>query len=679
MKKSCLFFFVIIVLHSSHAQRKDQALLDSLLPALANAKDDTTKLKLFGDIIWVHVNYKPVEGLKYEKEALDLSEKINWERGTASLKDAIGRLHWRLGNFSAALKNHFEALAIHLHTGDKRAEAHILLAIGQDYLDDGKYDSAKTYLSKALKVSEAAGDKINMLKTYDILVYLYEIQGNITEATKISYLYLKTTEQLGDKSRMAYAATKLAGNFEKLGNYDDAIKYFKISLQLKKESSVKMEEISVTTSIGDTYTAAGNFSEALKYYSTALRLADDIKDVSMSARVHRGLGALYRAQGNYSKALDHYLVAADGYKAIGNKQQLVNLYSQMGIAYTHLTKYDQARKSLDDAMALYKDLNGKVSMVDYYNGRQLLNRATGQWKQAFKDYEKYNVIKDSAFNKETLKKLVAAQMQYEAEKKEAIQKAEQEKKDIQSREELRRRNNMLYGAFGIVAIVLLFSIVVYRQRNKIANEKKRSDQLLADKELLLREIHHRVKNNLEVVSSLLALQSAQIDDPNTKEAMQDGQNRVHSIGIVHQKLYQGENLGSIEMKDYFVNLSDSILDSFGAEGRVNVEFAMETLNVDIDTAVPLGLIVNELLTNTLKYAFPNSQKGSVRIKLEKQTGGILHLEVSDNGIGKSGVTHGTGFGGQLISLLTRQLNGSMKEEIKNGTHIFFDFKLDKVA
>ena len=153
--------------------------------------------------------------------------------------------------------------------------------------------------------------------------------------------------------------------------------------------------------------------------------------------------------------------------------------------------------------------------------------------------------------------------------------------------------------------------------------------------------------------------------------MQEGQNRVHSIGIVHQKLYQGENLGAIEMKDYFVNLSESILDSFGAEGRVNIELAMEKLNVDIDTAVPLGLIVNELLTNTLKYAFPDNQNGSVRIKLEKQTGGILHLEVSDNGIGKSGITHGTGFGGQLISLLTRQLNGSMKEEINNGTRVSF--------
>lgn len=201
----------------------------------------------------------------------------------------------------------------------------------------------------------------------------------------------------------------------------------------------------------------------------------------------------------------------------------------------------------------------------------------------------------------------------------------------------------------------------------------------AENELLLKEIHHRVKNNLEVVSSLLALQSHQIDDPNTKEAMLASQNRVHSIGIVHQKLYQGENLGSIEMKDYFINLSESILDSFNAHERVQVECAMSNLNVDIDTAVPLGLIVNELLTNTIKYAFPGGRSGKVQITLEQAASGNLQLLVSDNGVGKGDTINGTGFGGQLISLLTRQLGGTMKEDNNNGTHLFFEFKSTKAA
>ena len=134
------------------------------------------------------------------------------------------------------------------------------------------------------------------------------------------------------------------------------------------------------------------------------------------------------------------------------------------------------------------------------------------------------------------------------------------------------------------------------------------------------------------------------------------------------------------MKDYLLNLSESILDSFGATGKINLELAMEHLNLDIDTAVPLGLIINELITNTVKYAFPNNQNGTLTIKLEKQLEkNMLHLVVSDNGVGKSGNIQGTGFGGQLISLLTNQLNGTMTEENHDGTTVIFDFKMKKVA
>ena len=184
-----------------------------------------------------------------------------------------------------------------------------------------------------------------------------------------------------------------------------------------------------------------------------------------------------------------------------------------------------------------------------------------------------------------------------------------------------------------------------------------------------------------MVKSLIALQAAQIEDPTTKDAMIASQNRVQSMGIIHQKLYQGKNLGSIEMKDYFINLSEGILDSFNAEDRVKIECAMDNLELDVDTAVPIGLIVNELLTNALKYAFPQDQRGVINIRLEKNREHHLKLEVRDNGIGKTaGVAPtGTGFGSQLIELLTLQLNGKMRENGESGTHVEFDFVIQKSA
>jgi two-component sensor histidine kinase len=153
------------------------------------------------------------------------------------------------------------------------------------------------------------------------------------------------------------------------------------------------------------------------------------------------------------------------------------------------------------------------------------------------------------------------------------------------------------------------------------------------------------------------------------------------MGIIHQKLYQGDNLGSIEMKDYFLNLGEGILDTFNADDKVKIECAMDNLELDVDTAVPIGLIVNELLTNALKYAFPENAAGNILISLSKSNPETLTLKVSDNGIGKTvGLApKGTGFGSQLIQLLTQQLNGEMTEDSQDGTSVLFHFKLNTAA
>jgi two-component sensor histidine kinase len=202
------------------------------------------------------------------------------------------------------------------------------------------------------------------------------------------------------------------------------------------------------------------------------------------------------------------------------------------------------------------------------------------------------------------------------------------------------------------------------------------DKKNAENELLLKEIHHRVKNNLEVVSSLLALQSAKMDDPNMQEAMLASQNRVQSMGILHQKLYQSEHLAFIEMKNYFQNLCENILDSYNETNRIKVDIEMNEIELDVDTAVPVGLIVNELLTNSLKYAFPDGQLGQIKLSLKNLDKDNFQLKISDNGIGKMPnlKAKGTGFGSQLVSLLTRQIEGEIVEHNHNGTEISIAFK-----
>ena len=225
----------------------------------------------------------------------------------------------------------------------------------------------------------------------------------------------------------------------------------------------------------------------------------------------------------------------------------------------------------------------------------------------------------------------------------------------------------------LLLLLLLLFITFYNNRKKSRLLTKQN----IEKEFLLKEIHHRVKNNLGIVSSLLELQADKIKDTNVKLAMQESQNRVYSISMIHQKLYQGENISSIEMKDYFKNLGSHILDSFAAKDRVKIKCPMKSIELDVDTAVPLGLIVNELFTNSLKHAFPKNIKGEISIILDRSDEYNYKLEVKDNGVGQNKEIKykDFGFGIQLIELLVDQLGGKMQKYTENGFYVTIDFKV----
>jgi two-component sensor histidine kinase len=176
------------------------------------------------------------------------------------------------------------------------------------------------------------------------------------------------------------------------------------------------------------------------------------------------------------------------------------------------------------------------------------------------------------------------------------------------------------------------------------------------------------------------LQAAQIDHPSAQAVMQASQNRVQSMGIIHQKLYQKGNLAAIEMKDYFQNLGENILDTFNAADRISIQCTMQPIELDVDTAVPIGLIANELLTNALKYAFALNGQGEIKISLSPSGNADEYIfEVADNGIGKpeSITPKGTGFGTELVNLLVKQLDGKLTVNSNNGTHITIHLKYSK--
>ena len=200
---------------------------------------------------------------------------------------------------------------------------------------------------------------------------------------------------------------------------------------------------------------------------------------------------------------------------------------------------------------------------------------------------------------------------------------------------------------------------------------------LKEKDTLLREIHHRVKNNLQVISSLLSLQTYKTTDEKAIEALKEGQSRVQSMSLIHQNLYNEDNLTGIEMKPYLEKLIHNLIVTYNISiDKVDFQTQIESLNLDIDTVVPLGLIINELISNALKYAFPNESKGLIHVTLEEKDN-LLILIVKDNGVGGinlNTVNSNGGFGFDMIRAFADNLDAEIDIINEGGTCVTLKIK-----
>ena len=201
-------------------------------------------------------------------------------------------------------------------------------------------------------------------------------------------------------------------------------------------------------------------------------------------------------------------------------------------------------------------------------------------------------------------------------------------------------------------------------------------ELLSEKDVLMKEIHHRVKNNLQVISGLLELQSKTVNDDAAKDALMEGRNRVRSIALIHQNLYQVENLSSIELKRFVNDLCRQIESVYKKQNKIVMNINVPELYLDIDSAVPLGLIMNELLSNSFKYAFNDAVEGEIGLEIRVVEEGKYELVYSDNGPGLPqdfDLGRSTTLGVQLIHDLSRQIGGKVRYEYKSGASFIINF------
>ncbi|NTU55400.1 MAG: hypothetical protein HGA79_04045, partial [Anaerolineales bacterium] len=216
-----------------------------------------------------------------------------------------------------------------------------------------------------------------------------------------------------------------------------------------------------------------------------------------------------------------------------------------------------------------------------------------------------------------------------------------------------------------------YSIQNARLLQQAKQQLSEKTALLDEKEVLLKEVHHRVKNNLQVISSLLNLQAAKISDPDTKDVLRESQNRVRTMALIHEKLYQSSDLAQVNFRSYLQSLVTYLTQSYRERSvNVTVQIEAEDIMLDIDAAIPCGLIVNELVSNSLKYAFPDNQPGTIKLTCHQPQAGKYILVVSDDGVGLPDgfdIAQAPSLGYKLVVNLTAQLEGKLDLLSDRGT------------
>lgn len=501
------------------------------------------------------------------------------------------------------------------------------------------------------------------------LGYVFERKGLLDRAADYALESLRLGIKFNDKKAIALAFSDLSNLFWKHSKYEQGLDYGLRSLEIFEERGINDLDYDFTLYVvGNNYLELKKYKEAFNLYEHAISVGERYGFYNNLSDVYISLVDLNSHLNEFTKAEEAGANAIKYAELLNNDFMLMRAWLSIGKLQYLQGKFISCIESLQKCISIATvDFEDEYYLSQAYETLGKAYAGNHNYKDAYQAIAEYDNLKDKIFTAESNQRISLLQTEFEFAKKESTIH------DQESRIEKQKTRQAYISVFaGLLLLLLLLLFITFHNNRKKSKLLKQQNE---EKEFLLKEIHHRVKNNLGIVSSLLDLQLAKMKDPKVIDAIKASQNRVYSMSMIHQKLYQGKNLAAVEMKDYFIDLGNHILDSFGASDYVSLEYEMDIIELDVDTAIPLGLIVNELLTNAFKYAFPDNRKGRINIGLQKTDNQTIVLEVADDGVGQDEDTRakGTGFGKQLINLLIHQLDGKLKSNYKKGTSISIEF------
>ncbi len=592
----------------------------------------------------------------------------------------------RYQDFTANFIN--KSIQLSAKNGSNKFLAHGYYSKANYHYYRSQKDSAAHFLFLADSLS-TQNDPILKALIYTTMSGLDMHKGNYIEANNKlfkakSILETADTAELSErekfnvKGQICVINNTLATNYSKVDDFETAVYYYDLSYKASIELKNTINSGIILANKGEMLIKLGKFNEALEIQKQGKELK--IKGGAPARSIANSdlnIGIAFAKMNRSEEGLINIDNALSVFEKVNYPSGIMNSLVARGEIYNSINKYNLAISDCEKSKSISIE---KIDLRAKMESCKCLHEAysnTKNYKQALTNHEIYLKTKDSIFNEKNIKKLTQMELQYDFEKK-------QEVKELEVQAEKKESNLIIRGliiglSLLFIVLLLLYRLIKLRRKKnlllKIKNEKIEKE--VKEKEILLKEIHHRVKNNLQVISSLLSLQSRQINNPQAQQAINEGRDRVRAMALIHNNLYQDKDLVGVEAQTYIEKLAQSLFQNYQVnQEKIKLESNIDDIKLDVDTIIPLGLIINELMSNTLKYAFEGREEGKIKLDLLLSNSN-LKLSIEDDGVGlkkEFDIEKSESLGYKIIKAFSQKLNANMNidTEPNNGTRISFE-------
>jgi two-component sensor histidine kinase len=625
-----------------------------------HAQDLKSKFTYFKNLALAYQNTNPDSSSAYTDSCLMTARSMEEQYYLGIAFQMKGRDFFMRSDADSALHYEKSACQIFQFYPDSTAHYTSQYNLGNIYLYMEEHMQALVQFKKVLRIIDenfnaytTDGDaKINLNRAYCYVSIglVYDYMGDYFAKLENMQKGLKIAQNIqGRESEILQAVTlgNIGFAYNELGDFVSAESYAIAGMELKKKLGIDASSGYNYQVLAKAAFGRKKYSLSLKYLQIADKYFKQLKNNSELNKNELLRARCFFAQNKYDLALEILHNIERQFDEPGFKRERIELYELISEIYSSRKDYVMSTSYLTIALKLQKELSNKDN-----------KDATDQFLAFFEEEE--NRIDDKLDNFKNI----------------------QDKEKLQVEVKTRKEKELWIYSLFIVSIVCLVLIIIVIARGNRRNKKinQELNYSMDEKEILFREVHHRVKNNFQIISSLLNLQQGIEEDTRSKKVLTDAQGRIQSMSLVHELLYRKNEVKRIDFKTYTQELVSSIIRSYTDDKlAISCEIKCENESFDLELAVPLGLILNEAITNAVKYAFKGKNSGAITVQLKPLDAKNYSLVIKDNGVGiPEEFINGSKetLGIELINILSEQLGGSATFLNSNGTEVQVVFSND---